>query len=331
MKPLCGIIQSILKTCTNGTPGSSQFATSGQVQSVLDQALDVLLSEPPLLNLSGQFTVVGDIHGNILSLVRIFQELGWPDSRRYLFLGDYVDRGDASCEVVVLLYCLKILFPQNIFLLRGNHEFESMTREYGFRAECASRFLMSVYSAFMNSFTALPIAAIINNTIFCAHGGIAPDLATNLEGLRKISGTSGCFEEAILWSDPCEDVEGFQPSPRGRGFRFGNDEFENFLSASELTMMIRAHENCRNGFDWPFGTEGKLLTVFSSVDYCRRGNDGAVAIVTADTVKIDRFAIKSSYRSRLLIPSFVIDAISMSLSGWDLLRQDSVALCIEIF
>jgi diadenosine tetraphosphatase ApaH/serine/threonine PP2A family protein phosphatase len=256
----------MLKTYWNGTPGSSQFATSAEVLSVVSQAIEVFSREPALLNLTGQFTVVGDIHGHLLSLLRIFQKLGWPDSRRYLFLGDYVDRGESSCEVLVLLYCLKVLFPHNIFLLRGNHEFASMTAVYGLHSECVSRFVMKVYSAFVDSFNALPIAAIINDCVFCVHGGIAPEMVTNLDNLAKVKNTMTGIEVDILWADPRESVEGFQRSPRGRGFLFGNDAFDNFLTECDLKFMIRPHENCMQGFDWPFGIDGKLLTVFSAID-----------------------------------------------------------------
>jgi protein phosphatase len=329
---MCEMIQSILNTCFHGTPGSSQFATSAQVLSIISQAVDIFSAHPPLLILSGQFTVVGDIHGNILSLVRIFQKLGWPDSRRYVLLGDYVDRGESSCEVLVLLYCLKVIFPENIFLLRGNHEFESMTRVYGFKAECTSKFIMKVYSEFVNSFMALPIAAILNESIFCAHGGISPDLAAKLDDLTKICDSSPSFELNILWSDPCEDVEGFKPSPRGRGFLFGSNAFETFLENSELTMMIRSHEDCQNGFTWSFGDDGKLLTVFSTVDYCGKGNDGAVAVVNGSDVNIVRFPFRKAACARMLVPFFVLEQMTVALSNLPLIAQEEEShLCIETF
>jgi serine/threonine-protein phosphatase PP1 catalytic subunit len=146
------ILESILKTYWNGTPSSSQFATSAEVFSIVSQGVEVLAQEPALLNLTGQFIVVGDIRGHLLSLLRLCEKLGWPDSRRYLFVGDYVARGESSCEVIVLLYSLKVLFPHNIFLLRRNHEFASMTAIYGLHSESASRFVIKVYSTFVDSF-----------------------------------------------------------------------------------------------------------------------------------------------------------------------------------
>jgi hypothetical protein len=101
------------KTYWNGTPGSKQFATPAQVLSVVSQAIELFSHQPTLLNLTSQFTVVGDIHDHFFSLLRIFHKLGWPDSHHYLFLGDYVDRGKCSCEVLVLLSCFKVLFPHS--------------------------------------------------------------------------------------------------------------------------------------------------------------------------------------------------------------------------
>jgi diadenosine tetraphosphatase ApaH/serine/threonine PP2A family protein phosphatase len=284
------------------------------------------------LHLTGRFTVVGDIHGDVLSVVRIFQELGWPDTQSYLFLGDYVDRGNASCEVLALLYCLKVMFPENLFLLRGNHEFGSITQAYGFRAECAARFVSQVYTEFVNSFSALPIAAIVNDTVFCVHGGIRPELADHLDDLRKIEDGCTDIETDILWGDPRENVEGFQASPRGRGFLFGSDAFEDFLDDADFTMMIRAHEDCDAGFAWPFGIDGQLLTVFSTADYCQKGNDAAVAVVSVAGVRIARFPFKSGYRLRMIVPLFILESLEPHLPDVMLPADEETShLYIELF
>jgi protein phosphatase len=332
MSMVKAMIHSILEVCRDGTPGSSQFATSTQLLSIISQAVHVLSPEPALLDLTGKFVVVGDIHGDVLSVVRIFQDLGWPDTQSYLFLGDYVDRGNASCEVMVLLYCLKVIFPQNIFLLRGNHEFGPITQTYGFQAECTARFVPQVYTEFVNSFSALPLAAIVNDSVFCVHGGIAPGLANHLNDLTKIEDGSSGMEADILWGDPREDVEGFDVSPRGRGFVFGPDAFEDFLDDADLTMMIRAHEDCEAGFAWPFGIDGQLLTVFSTADYCQKGNDAAVAVVSVAGVRIVRFPFKSGNRNRIIIPCFVLEALPFGLPDLMLPSDENTSdLYIELF
>jgi predicted phosphodiesterase len=150
---------------------SRQFATSSDVLTVIERAVEILSNEPAVLQISGSYVIVGDIHGNLDALIRLFNEFGYPDSRRFIFLGDYVDRGPKSNEVIILLYALKVLFPHNLILLRGNHESGLMTDVYGFRQECLLRFLPRVYSSFVDSFLKLPVCAVVNGHILCVHGG----------------------------------------------------------------------------------------------------------------------------------------------------------------
>jgi serine/threonine-protein phosphatase 2B catalytic subunit len=95
-----------------------------------------------------------------------------------LFLGDYVDRGNYSIETIIFLYCLKINFPQEITMLRGNHESSAMTEHFTFRDEVIKKYDgdESVYNLFVDSFEALPIAADVNGDYLCMHGGISPEL-----------------------------------------------------------------------------------------------------------------------------------------------------------
>jgi len=82
----------------------------------------IIGKDPNLLTLFDPVTVVGDIHGQYYDFVKMLDVGGHPSKTKYLFLGDYVDRGSFSCEVVLLLYSLKLNFPSTIFMLRGNHE-----------------------------------------------------------------------------------------------------------------------------------------------------------------------------------------------------------------
>ncbi|ELV13721.1 Serine/threonine-protein phosphatase PP1-beta catalytic subunit [Tupaia chinensis] len=127
----------------------------------------------------------GDIHGQYTDLLRLFEYGGFPPEANYLFLGDYVDRGKQSLETICLLLAYKIKYPENFFLLRGNHECASINRIYGFYDECKRRFNIKLWKTFTDCFNCLPIAAIVDEKIFCCHGGLSPDLQS-MEQIRRI-------------------------------------------------------------------------------------------------------------------------------------------------
>jgi serine/threonine-protein phosphatase PP1 catalytic subunit len=138
-----------------------------------------------LLELMAPITIIGDIHGQYEDLLRHFDKCGFPPKTNYLFLGDYVDRGKRSLESICLLLEYKIKYPNNIFLLRGNHECASINRIYGFYDECKRRYNIKLWKTFTDCFNCLPIAALIEDIILCMHGGLSPDLH-DLQRLRNI-------------------------------------------------------------------------------------------------------------------------------------------------
>jgi protein phosphatase len=255
----------------------------------------ILSDEPPVWDLSGQICVVGDIHGNIDVLLRIFERHGYPPRMHYLFLGDYVDRGRHSLEVISLLFSLKVLYPTYLFLLRGNHEFADLTAAYGFKKECEDRGFSSSYPKILKVFRSLPVAAVIGPS-FCVHGGLSPQLQSwsDIATLTKLDSRSSAddFEElAILWSDPKDSVTSFAASPRGCGFLYGPEAVSRFTQdGGPNNRIIRAHESCANGFDFPLGENGGVITVFSSCDYCAMGNAAAVVIVDDEDREIPEFS-----------------------------------------
>ena len=137
----------------------------------------VLLKEQKmLLDLEAPIKICGDIHGQYYDLLRIFEHCGYPGENSYLFLGDYVDRGKQSLETICLLMAYKIKFPNKIHLLRGNHESSITNRIYGFYDECKRRYNVKLWRSFTELFNYLPVAALIDEKIFCMHGGLSPDL-----------------------------------------------------------------------------------------------------------------------------------------------------------
>lgn len=154
--------------------------------------------------------LAGDIHGQYTDLLRLFEYGGFPPEANYLFLGDYVDRGKQSLETICLLLAYKIKYPENFFLLRGNHECASINRIYGFYDECKRRYNIKLWKTFTDCFNCLPIAAIIDEKIFCCHGGLSPDLQ-GMEQIRRIMRPTDVPDTGLLcdllWSDPDKDVQ----------------------------------------------------------------------------------------------------------------------------
>ena len=191
------------------------------------------------------FMVSGDIHGQYSDLLRLFEYGGVPPHTNYLFLGDYVDRGKQSLETICLLLAFKIKYPENFFLLRGNHECASINRIYGFYDECKRRFNVRLWKVFTDCFNCLPVAALIDDKILCMHGGLSPDL-TNLDQIRNLTRPTAIPDSGLLcdllWSDPGRDVKGWGMNDRGVSFTFGPDKVSEFLTKHDLDLVCRAHQ-----------------------------------------------------------------------------------------
>jgi serine/threonine-protein phosphatase 2B catalytic subunit len=196
----------------------------------INSSVELLGSEPNLLYLQDPVTIVGDVHGQFYDMREIFRLGGNPEATKYLFLGDYVDRGNYGVEIILTLYALKIAYPNLIFMLRGNHECRQMTSYHNFREECLQKYDQEIYDMLMDSFDQLPLAAIINGQFLALHGGISPELENAMDLNR-----ADRFREPpqlgilcdVLWSDPVDNDSGLQagmwmPNPsRGCSYYFG--------------------------------------------------------------------------------------------------------------
>jgi diadenosine tetraphosphatase ApaH/serine/threonine PP2A family protein phosphatase len=250
--------------------------------------IPLLARDPFVLQLKGSFVVSGDLHGNIEDLVRIFGAVGYPPSVKHLFLGDYVDRGKHSIEILILLYSLKVLFPTDIYLLRGNHENIPMCGAYGFETECLSRTSKATFDELTNTFRHLPIACVLNCSVFCVHGGISPTLGFvhELSTLTKpVKIPKYGLIADLVWSDPQKDIREWAPGRRGIAHDFGYIALAGFLSRNNLKFLLRSHQPC-NGFEWAFSDRPEYshhcLTIFSTSNYCNLGNHGSVASIDMD-------------------------------------------------
>jgi serine/threonine-protein phosphatase PP1 catalytic subunit len=170
-----GAIEALLSV-RNKPPGTEVNLPEEQLIKIIRQARAVFLSQPVLLEISSPINICGDIHGQYSDLLTLFEVGGPPPESNYLFLGDYVDRAQQSIEVIALTFCYKIKYPEQFFLLRGNHECASLNRIYGFYDECKRRYSVKLWRIFCDCFNCLPVAAVVADKILCMHGGISPDL-----------------------------------------------------------------------------------------------------------------------------------------------------------
>jgi len=170
-----GAIEALLSV-RNKPPGTEVNLPEEQLIKIIRQARAVFLSQPVLLEVSSPINICGDIHGQYSDLLTLFEVGGPPPESNYLFLGDYVDRAQQSIEVIALTFCYKIKYPEQFFLLRGNHECASLNRIYGFYDECKRRYSVKLWRIFCDCFNCLPVAAVVADKILCMHGGISPDL-----------------------------------------------------------------------------------------------------------------------------------------------------------
>ena len=237
------------------------------------------------------FYLKGDIHGQYYDLLRLFEYGKFPPESNYLFLGDYVDRGKQSLETICLLLAYKIKYPENFFLLRGNHECASINRIYGFYDECKRRFSIKLWKTFTECFNCLPVAAIIDEKIFCMHGGLSPEL-TSMEQIKRIIRPIDVPDQGLLcdllWSDPDPDVHAWDNSPRGVSYIFGQEVVNVFLKKHDLDLICRAHQVVQDGYE--FFAKRQLVTIFSAPNYCGEF-DNSGAMMTVDETLMCSFRI----------------------------------------
>lgn len=260
--------------------GKMVILKEDEVRGLLAECKRVFASQPSLLELDGPIKVVGDIHGQYYDLLRVFEKGGYPPDSNYLFLGDYVDRGKHSMETITLLCCYKVKYPENFFMLRGNHESAPINRMYGFYDDCKRRYNVKVWKLFTECFNYMPAAAVIGEKILCVHAGLSPDLMDgNFDIVKEIKRPQEVPDSGIycdlLWADPEFEMDGWAESDRGVSYLFGADIVTNFLNTVDMDLIIRAHQVMERGYE--FFADRQLVTIFSAPNYCSEfDNDGAI-------------------------------------------------------
>ncbi|CAH1380898.1 serine/threonine-protein phosphatase alpha-2 isoform [Tribolium castaneum] len=272
-------------------PGKNVQLTESEIRGLCLKSREIFLSQPILLELEAPLKICGDIHGQYYDLLRLFEYGGFPPESNYLFLGDYVDRGKQSLETICLLLAYKIKYPENFFLLRGNHECASINRIYGFYDECKRRYNIKLWKTFTDCFNCLPVAAIVDEKIFCCHGGLSPDLQS-MEQIRRIMRPTDVPDQGLLcdllWSDPDKDQMGWGENDRGVSFTFGAEVVGKFLHKHDFDLICRAHQVVEDGYE--FFAKRQLVTLFSAPNYCGEF-DNAGAMMSVDETLMCSFQI----------------------------------------
>ncbi|CAJ0566528.1 unnamed protein product, partial [Mesorhabditis spiculigera] len=292
-----------------------------EIEQVLRGTKHILITEPMLIEMRPPLIIVGDIHGQYLDLLHIFEMFSTNNRdisskkkrddaddnpagenwngficENYLFLGDYVDRGPRQIEVIMLLFVCKILWPRQYGLLRGNHENAITNLAYGFEQELNYRFYdgNALWAQFNNVFAMLPVAARVGRRILCMHGGLSKGMKS-LDDIRRLKKTGAqrvrcdarpgsAVERPGAWKRNryLQPVFRFSKNhKRNAGWLFGENEVRKFCARMKLDLIVRGHQCVQNGFRFFCGR--KLLTLFSAPRYAGSGrNIGAVLVVRRD-------------------------------------------------
>ena len=247
---------------------------------LIETAIPIFDAEPNVLRLESPIKICGDSHGQLYDSIHMFELSPKIPETRYLFLGDYVDRGAFSIELLCLFLAYKVKYPTSFYMLRGNHETSGVNSEYGFIDEMIQKYgNINLYNKCNDLFRYLPIAAVVDDRLFCLHGGLAPSLKTisQLDEIeRRVEPELTSLLCNVLWSDP-SDINGWTRSERRSGYLFGEEQVTTFIEENKMQAIVRSHEMV-DGYRKQF--DGKVITVWNAPNYCYVcGNNGSFMLV----------------------------------------------------
>ena len=260
-----------------------KILTEQEVRECCQILKQILIEEPNVRPVDAPAVVCGDIHGQFFDLLELFRITKKRPDTNFVFIGDFVDRGHNSVETWEYLMLLKIKFPEQLTLLRGNHESRIITATYGFLDEIIRKYGNSnPWNHCIEVFDLLPLGALVRGSadgdVFCVHGGLSPDLRT-IDQIRALDRNieipqTGPFCD-LMWSDP-ENIETWMQSTRGAGYLFGSRATKEFNQINGLRLVARAHQLVNEGYQYWF-PNNILVTVWSAPNYCYRcGNLAAI-------------------------------------------------------
>ncbi|KAJ1610945.1 calcineurin-like phosphatase [Cryptosporidium canis] len=299
-----------------------------EIMNLCDRVVQIIRNENSLIEVdgSGSARIFGGIHGQLIDLLHFFEHFSWPHfhrgdilSMKYIFLGDYVDQGKFSLEVISILFSLKIMFPDKVFLLRGNHEDAYVNSIYGFRLECKQKFGVNgdiIWERINDAFEFLSISALFDNNVLCIHSGIGRDVkkVNHLSNIPKpihvrseeLLKSSDFYSTRIseidrqilecLWSNVSEMVDIEKSVNRQIDetdaeqsrevcaiekdtYSYDSYYIKDFMDRNSIKLIIETSDYCRDGYG--YSTNGGVISLISTTNFCNRlCNDAAVLVIT---------------------------------------------------
>ncbi|KAJ3437665.1 serine/threonine-protein phosphatase pp2a-like ppg1 [Anaeramoeba flamelloides] len=275
------LISSTQKNETSKKKVRQALPNINNAQLICKRVKKLFSQEPNIVFVRTPTNVIGDSHGQFFDLLQVFKEEAGINIKKcknesFIFLGDYVDRGKWSLQLILFLFLLKILYPTNVTLIRGNHECRETTSLYRFSKDCKKFYPnTNAWEMFLDVFNTLPIACVIDSKYFCVHGGISQGLNT-IQSIRELDRfkdipKNGKFSE-LFWNDPNSEIDYFSNlSPRGSGMHYGKKAVKEFLTNNRIESIFRSHQEFEEGFNLPFenikGLKYSVLTIWSMPNY----------------------------------------------------------------
>lgn len=283
---------------------SSLPFTKDELDILLKETARIVHKEKTLLSIRSPVKIFGNLFGQYYDLMRFFETYGNPSDvnpmgdiniNSYVFLGDFIDRGNYSLEVIFLLFALKVKYPDSIYLVRGHHEDEIVNRKLGLFEDCDKRLDdPSIYNKINVVFDLLPLGCLVDNKILCVHGGIGSSVKT-LYDIANIQRPISVVQDVktnehqiildLLYSEFSEDVQLISSNEErdtmkcGFILKYGKDRISKFLADNNLSLLITSHCWIPEGVK-AFNNE-KIIIVYSSTNHMdKAGNIGGMINIT---------------------------------------------------
>ncbi|MFW9848274.1 MAG: metallophosphoesterase [Candidatus Thorarchaeota archaeon] len=241
--------------------------TADEIDYLTGRIRELYYSKPNVVSIpSENVFFVGDLHGDLGAAKTVIEVSKQYKDHTLVFLGDYADRGPYQVETVNFILSHAICSPERVIILRGNHESERVSMQYGFYMEVRRKHSDSTFRSYMQAFEALPIAGLSKSGVFACHGGI-PEGVNSISDLLTPDRHNINFEDNIIlqlvWNDPIDADILFGSNIRGANIRsYGRKAFDEFSKKLGIRLIFRAHQVFPEGFQRFF--DGRLVSVFST-------------------------------------------------------------------